>query len=527
MAYVKTKLKCPKCPSTDAFAIDDGGWGTCFSCGVNVPPADIGEIQVEVKQTTGKIIVKHQLNIRAIPERKITLETAKLYKVGYKDDDLYFPLANGNAYKVRVKGEKEFRIEGDFNKSTTLFGQELFPPNGKRIVITEGEIDAMSLHQILGKYNVPVVSVRNGASAAEKDIKNNFTYLDSFDEVIFFFDSDKAGEEAVDKCANILSHKSKVVKGLPDYKDANDYLVGNNAAGAMKAFWGASKWTPQGIVSGKDLYDAVMKPLAEADSKYPFTGLNNLTYGIRKGELITITAGSGLGKSQFVKEIVYHILNTTEDNVGLIFLEESARKTGLSMMSLAANKPLHLPNVSCTAEEKQRAYEATLGKDRMFMLEHFGSQDIDSVVGHIRYFVKAVGCRYIFLDHVSMMVSGGEQADERKAIDEIMTKLRMLVEETGISLMLVSHLKRPDKKGHEEGAATSLSQLRGSGGIAQLSDMVIGLERNGQADDPVERNTTYARVLKNRFAGVTGKACALLYSLETGRMTETFEDNAL
>jgi len=119
--------------------------------------------------------------------------------------------------------------------------------------------------------------------------------------------------------------------------------------------------------------------------------------------------------------------------------------------------------------------------------------------------------------------------DERKAIDSIMTKLRMLAQETGISLFVVSHLKRPDGKGHEEGAATSLSQLRGSGSIAQLSDIVLGLERNGQDPDVMERHTTHVRVLKNRFSGLTGPACRLLYDLDSGRMVERkdLEEEAL
>ena len=125
----------------------------------------------------------------------------------------------------------------------------------------------------------------------------------------------------------------------------------------------------------------------------------------------------------------------------------------------------------------------------------------------------------------SIVVSAQASGDERKAIDEIMTRLRMVVQETGIALIVVSHLKRPESKGHEEGAATSLAQLRGSGSIAQLSDMVIGLERNGQAEDETERNTTRVRVLKNRFSGTTGPASALLYSRNTGRMTEVEEED--
>jgi len=137
---------------------------------------------------------------------------------------------------------------------------------------------------------------------------------------------------------------------------------------------------------------------------------------------------------------------------------------------------------------------------------------------------KGLSCKYIFLDHVSIIVSAQESGDERKAIDEIMTKLRMLVQETNIALVIVSHLKRPSDKGHEEGAVTSLAQLRGSGSIAQLSDMVIGLERNGQAEEEQVRNMTKVRVLKNRFSGTTGPAGNLLYNKHTGRMLEYIEE---
>jgi twinkle protein len=211
-----------------------------------------------------------------------------------------------------------------------------------------------------------------------------------------------------------------------------------------------------------------------------------------------------------------------------MFLEESVKKTAQSLMSLAVNKPLHLPDSEATDAERKEAFDRTLGTDRLFLFDHFGSTSIDNIVNRVRFMARGLGCDYIFLDHVSIVVSAQESGDERKALDEIMTKLRMLVQETGISLFVVSHLKRPSDKGHEEGAATSLAQLRGSGSIAQLSDIVIGLERNGQHEDPIERNTTHVRVLKNRFSGLTGKASRLLYSRVTGRMMEMpDEENAL
>lgn len=455
--------------------------------------------------------------------RKIKLATMEKYGVGFRGQDIVFPFGDKTSAKVRVGGQKDFRIEGDWKGSSTLFGQEAFSNNDKFVIVLEGEADAMAAHQMLS-MKTPCVSVRNGVASALKDVKANFDWLDGFDTVLFCFDNDAVGQEAQQKCAELFSHKAKVMKHHNNMKDACEYLEDNRTADFVNMFWRAERWTPDGIISGDSLYDAVMKPLEKADCDYPFDGLNKLTYGIRKGELVTVTAGSGLGKSQFLREIVWHILQNTKNNVGLMFLEESTRKTGLSLMSLAANKPLHLPDTQSTQEEKDSAFKQTLGTGRVFMFDHFGSSDIDNIVNRVRYLAKVMECEYIFLDHISIVVSAQSNGDERKAIDEIMTKLRMLVQETGISLIVVSHLKRPETKGHEEGAATSLAQLRGSGSIAQLSDMVLGLERNGQADDATLRNTTYVRVLKNRFSGITGKASSLLYSLTTGRMDEVDEE---
>ena len=527
MAFVDYNLACPNCDSSDAFAIDDKGWGKCFSCGSNVPPAATEGSSGRVvampsrKPPTEPYNASQAIVVRPLTDRKIAAETCQRYGVGWRGPHLVFPY--GEAAKIRINGEKQFKIEGAWQESTELFGQSLFAAGQKYIIVVEGEMDALAAHQMMG-YKTPVVSVRNGAQSALKDVKANYEYLDSFDNVVFCFDNDAAGHEAQMGCAELLSHKAKCVVHVKGLKDACDYLKENKTAEFVNAFWRAEQWVPDGIIAGSSLYDVVMTPLEKSACSYPFEGLNKLTYGIRKQELVTVTAGSGLGKSQFLRELVWHIIQTTQSRIGLMFLEESPRKTGLSLMSLAANKPLHLPDTPTTQEEKDGAFEATLGTDRLFLHEHFGSSDVDNIVSKVRYFAKVAGCDYVFLDHISIVVSAQNNGDERKAIDEIMTKLRMMVQETGISLVVVSHLKRPENKGHEEGAATSLAQLRGSGAIAQLSDMVVGLERNGQHADPIERNTTRVRVLKNRFSGTTGPACALLYSTATGRMTERDEE---
>jgi len=159
----------------------------------------------------------------------------------------------------------------------------------------------------------------------------------------------------------------------------------------------------------------------------------------------------------------------------------------------------------------------------VYLWEHFGSNEIENVLGRMRYFVKVLGVRYIVLDHVSILVSDQSNGDERRALDMIMTKLRTFVQEMGICMFLVSHLRRPEGKQLEDGAVTSLGMLRGSASIAQLSDAVIGAERNSQSDDPIVRNTTVLRVLKNRYTGKTGKACEVFYNEATGRLTQRDE----
>jgi twinkle protein len=182
--------------------------------------------------------------------------------------------------------------------------------------------------------------------------------------------------------------------------------------------------------------------------------------------------------------------------------------------------PLHLRK-DVNEKELKEAFDSCLATGKFFTYDHFGSMDSNNLMNRIRYMAKGCGCGWIILDHLSIVVSGMGDGDERRLIDNTMTKLRSLVEELKVGMIIVSHLKRPEGRGHEEGATTSLSQLRGSAGIAQLSDMVLGLERNQQ--DDTTRNRTIVRILKNRFTGETGIASYLEYDAQRGRLTDMGE----
>ena len=276
------------------------------------------------------------------------------------------------------------------------------------------------------------------------------------------------------------------------------------------------QYKPDGIVDAKTLLELVTTPSPPADHDYPFQGLQSKLHGIRYGELVCITAGSGTGKSSFCRDLCTNLLNKGE-RVGYLALEESNRRTALGLMSASVGKSLHLGDHD--RSELTEAFNKTIANWNLHLFDGFGSYDPDHIYERIEYMASGLETRVVFLDHLSILLSGLD-GDERKMIDTTMTKLRSLVERTGISLFLVSHLRRTTSDvNHEEGARVTLGQLRGSASIAQLSDAVIALERDQQSGP--ERDATTVRVLKNRYSGEVGVACQLTYDLSTCKFNET------
>jgi twinkle protein len=520
---------CEHCGSSDGSSLYDDGHQYCHVCHAYTASEGTefrAQQDVQRQSTTKVFTMKTTGEAKAIVDRGISRETCEYFGVTQETGKHFYPYFDETgakvAEKIRSVENKTFSIAGNFNKAT-LFGQNLFQKEGKYITIVEGELDALASYQMTGS-KWPTVSIRNGASAAVKDCKAQYEYLDSFETIVICFDADEVGQKAAKEVAELFGNKVKIVQHLKGFKDACDYLANGKSSEFVNCWWRSPSYVPDGIIAASSLWESVSEPEPVAEAFYPFKGLNDLLYGLRSAELITVTAGSGLGKSQFLREILYRILETTTWKIGGMFLEESVRKTARSIMSLHANKKLHLPDTEVTERELKEAFDATLGTNRVFLFDHFGSLAIDNVLNRVRYMARACDCRVVFLDHLSILVSGIDNADERKSIDVMMTRLRTLVQETGITLICVSHLKRPSTdKGHEDGQAVTLSQLRGSGSIAQLSDAVITLERNSMSDDPMVRNTTKVAVAKNRYTGATGPACSLLYDSKTGRMVEMDE----
>lgn len=510
---------CDNCGSSDGKAVYSDGGTYCFVCETSTRGEGSAPSMEAKKIPAATALLKGELE--GVRERGLSEETCR--KFGY----LTCRLASGIGYAANYRNSeglivaqkirtanKEFKCIGDAKKMT-FFGQHLWS-KGRKLVITEGEIDAMSVSQVQG-HKWPTVSLPAGAAGAKRSIKDNWRYLEGFDEIILMFDMDEAGQTAAREIAEMLPLGKAKIATLP-CKDANDCLKEGKTADIINAIFQARDYRPDGIVSSLDLRKAITEPDEVSTVTYPYKGLNDITRGLRKGELVTVTAGSGIGKTTLCSEIALH-LHKSGERLGMIMLEESNKQTLRNLIGIHTDNNITVNPDALTKEELESSFdELFTGDKQIYLYDHFGSTDVDIVCSRIMFMHKALGVEWVILDHISILVSGLATGDERKLIDMAMTKLRTLVQETGIGLILVSHLRRPEgDKGHEDGAKVRLGQLRGSHAIAQLSDICISL---GVDPENPNSNARQVHLLKNRFTGQTGFAGTITYNPETGRLID-------
>jgi twinkle protein len=448
-----------------------------------------------------------------LPLRGITKESMAYYNCLTKINEdgqpisIGFPYGN-DATKVRSLTEKDFRAVGDMSNAT-LFGKERFSPGSSRsITITEGELDAISAFQMLGS-GYPVVSVRS-ASSARKDCERERDYLNSFEKIYLCFDADAPGQKPLLEVAKLFDfNKVYHVKLSEELKDANAYLSSGKAAEFKRIWWNSGRFLPEGIIAKQSEFDAIIdNDGTKQGVSFPFKELHGLTYGIRTGETILFTAMEGIGKTEIIRAIEHHLLKTTDANLGLIHLEENKARSLKGLAGYELGSPVHLPDSQVSNDEIKIALASVLRRDeRLHIYSHFGSSDPDVILDTIRFMVTSCGCKYIFLDHITMVVSGLGQDDERKALDYISTQLAMMVETLDFALIFVSHV-------NDEG------KTRGSRNISKIADLWIHLDRDQQATNEDERNTTYLTIRKNRFAGRTGPSGKLRFDLSTYMISE-------
>lgn len=531
------KGPCSICGSSDARAQYDDGHSFCFVCdeddafqwedaskagtATKKPPKPVkgllkGEAQpLKARHLDAKTVEKFRYLVGTHRGRPVQIAQ-------YMDSS-----GRPVAQKWRDK-DKNMEWVGDRKKALPLFGQHLWRDEGKMVVVTEGEIDAMSVAQAQG-LRWPVVSIPDGAASAPKSIAKAAGWLEGFDRIVLMFDMDDAGREAAKKSARLLTPGKAFIAQLP-LKDANEMVKAGRSRELTDAAWDARVYRPDGIIRVMDHLDAALEPPSYG-YPWPHRGLTEATYGIRRGELYGWGAGVGAGKTTEFKQLIastiapqrlmpdysgLEVLGVDKPRkAGTLLLEENARrKTIKTIGGMLMGKRVHKPGVEFDAEELRRILEEEV-HPYLYLYDHFGAKDWDGVKDIIRHMVLGDGIKDVFLDNLTALLAFAD--DDRKALDVIMADMASMVEQHNFTLHFVSHLTTPDGTAHEEGGRVLAKQFTGGRSIARWSHNLFALERNQQ--EPEEPTTL--RVLKEReFGDATGRTFGLAYDRETGRFHE-------
>jgi len=517
---------CPKCGSSDARSYKEGDKSSfCFSCQKSTP-IDPNFKPTEYPKEDYSMHTLEEIknyDTRGFKERGITKNTATHFgvKVSYGEDGTiqshFYPYTkNGEvvAYKERQL-PKKFSIHGDF-KGVQLFGQNVSNGN-KYVVITEGELDALAVAEAsFSKYQryYPVVSIPSASGMAV--LLEQREWLRSFEEVILMLDQDGPGQKATEQAARIIGYDKVKVATLPE-KDACDVLTKHSATTLISCMFNAKAFNPAGIVRGEDVWTHYQRRRETVSVPYPvcLAGLNTKLHGMRLGEIVLFTSGTGSGKSTVIKEIVLEILNKTEDMVGMVSLEESIGDTAQKFIGMQLNKNLSVDTV--TQEEEYQAFTSIFGSEKLVLLDHQGAVGDASLIDKIEH-LALLGCKYIILDHITIAVSEGANGKSgNEATDSVMSDLLKITKKHNCWLGVISHLRKGEKP-FEQGHLPSIDDIKGSGSIKQISFDIIAFARNMIADNNDARNTIKLRVLKSRFTGLTGDCGVSQYNPQTGRL---------
>lgn len=446
---------------------------------------------------------------------------------GFKKQDLTKP-----------KEEKgHWSAIGSVSVSNKLFGQDVSEQNARKrnnLVITEGEWDALSSYQacvedVKGtKYEglEPfIVSIPLGTGNAVESILQNSDFVKSFDSLAMFFDDDSTtqaekkrgilrGKEARDAVANALVGSGlslMTIQAEGSFKDASDYLQnGQSEELARLISFGKRVYSAEKIVHASDItLQELLEPRPEGVYVNCFPKLMQKIHGFRLRELVLLTSPSGVGKSTVTSIFADAFMQQTEDKVGMIYLEETNKETlqRLVASKLKVNylkfkdKPLECASL----EDIQKAYDEIANNDRLIMLGHFGSLPVSDLMSKIKQMYFVEGCKYILLDHLSMVVSGTHVQDERKELDVVMTELAAFCAANDVCIIAVSHINRtaaelfkPPKGKDDEPFWVKVTKemMRGSAALEQLSFVILGLEPEIMPDR--SRGRVRLTVLKNR-----------------------------
>lgn len=516
-----------------------------------------------------------------LPDRKIRKETCERFgvRVGLSPEDgkticaVYFPSLNQKGKIVgymradltKNKEDKGYwTAVGSVTISNKLFGQDVAESIQRKrnnLVITEGPWDMLSVAQAQvdsvanTKYKGMepfVVSIPLGTKNAVEAVYHNKQFVLGYDALTIFFDDDFCtpgdtlkgvvkGHEARDAVAGALIDSDidiYTIQTQDGFKDASDYVQADMSAELARLVQFERKpFTADKIISAKDIdFEEFISPRPEGILIKEFPKLNEKLHGFRTHEANLLLAPSSVGKSTVSAIFAGNFIDAGE-RVGAIYLEEQKNETLGRMVA----RNLHVnylrfkdnPLSVASKEDIKAAYDNIVKDDKLFIVDHFGSLTLDALVEKIKYLHFVVGCRYIILDHLGLIMSKDKAVDERKALDYAMTELASFAAANDVCLIMVCHINRslaeqfkPPKGEDAEKpywVKVTKESARGSAALEQLSFAILGLEPEINPDRT--RGRTRIVVLKNRIWSSLGEADVFTLDNETWDVVLS-EDNS-
>lgn len=551
-------IGCPSCQSQgrdhsgNHLMIHDDGFGHCARCKfttedyTSLEPSDRPKKLKERVSRMNLSDVEEMISL-PIPQRKLTATTVEHFgvKIGLDDDgdpdEYYIPVTKkGEITGYKVKGyDKDDpdrfskRPVGDVKGDVELFGQSVCKGAQRRLIITEGQEDAMAVWQMLrqhqqgSKYNdstVHAVSLQMGSGSAAKAIKDNWSFISKYKEIILALDNDDPGQEASMEITKALGYKNVKIMNWSGYKDPGEMNISGKRGREcfIEAYFSAKAYKPTWYLRGEDItLDWLKKPVPKG-LDIPFKSLCDKLRGFRFGELTTYTSGPGMGKTTLVKQITYYLNTLHKCKIGRLHLEETAQKAVHSLAGIHYKIPPRdlQEDPSLLTDKQWKSFQQEVLSNEC-VVDHFGSMAIEDVMDRLHYLWAVEGCNVIVVDHLSLIMSGNREADERKQIDILMTELASFVVKTQVMMHCIVHIKRKDKKSVNRGGQIDIQDLRGSSSLEGISWNVIALERDTMSTSASNEVTPI--VLKNREGGTLGPCSPLIYNPKTGLLENKYQ----
>lgn len=550
---IKLAHSCGSRDGLQVFEQEDGSLdGFCFSCKKRVSdPMGVGKRAEDIPaaqriRKTKEEIAEEIAEISGyetidLPDRRLRKDILETYgvKVGVSEQDgktpafQYFPYYKGDdltSYKVKLLEGKKFWSVGD-QKDVDLFGWKQAKTSGaRRLIITEGENDAIALAKIFEIYEkaeykdtIPaVVSLPHGSASAAKDVSRLLPEIRKhFKEISLCFDNDQAGEKALEDVCRVLPEAQVITLPL---KDANQCLIeGKGRAAYNAAKWKAEKKKNTRLVFGEDMHEAAREPAKYGELTWPWEDLNGVTRGIRYGETIYVGAGVKMGKSELLNALAAHFVKEHGVKVFMAKPEEANAKTYKLMAGKIVGKIFHDPDQEFDYEAYDRAGEVLRGKLSMVNLyQHLGWETLKADI----YAAAAWGAKVVFIDPITNLTNGVNAAEANVKLQEIAQELAAMALDLNIVVFIFVHLKAPEgnisqeqrhkkyKDGkyiglgncpHELGGDVSSNQFAGSRAMMRSCNLMLALEGNKDPELPAEtRNMRNIKLLEDREFGATG-----------------------